>query len=111
MGYTGLRAAAARGDAGQVRELAARGGKADGRDAHGRYDVVMIPGVGDDVPRYGTFNATESTKERARWSCTTRCARPSPPANSRPIRCPTPRWGRFSIRRASRRAAATARAG
>ena len=35
-GYTGLFAAAARGDAAQIKTLTARGAKPDGRDAHGR---------------------------------------------------------------------------
>src|SRR5207249_5831781 len=48
---------------------------------------------------------------RLPWTSTRRCARHSPRGSSPRIPCPTPRWPTSSTARASRPAAATARAG
>ena len=72
-GYTGLFAAAARGDAAQITALAAGGQKPDGRDAYGRtpLHVAAFGGHQDAMRALAAAGADPNALERDRYDIVT----------------------------------------
>jgi uncharacterized protein len=72
-GYTGLFAAAARGDAAQIKAVVAGGQKPDGRDAHGRtpLHVAAFGGHHDAMRALAAAGADPNALERDRYDIVT----------------------------------------
>jgi len=72
-GYTGLLAAAATGDVGQIKALTARGAKADSRDAHGRtpLHVAAYGGHHEALRALVAAGANPNALERDRYDIVT----------------------------------------